>query len=98
MQKRKLAQRPSLPEGTKLITCPLPVNKEQGSELQRRNKLFQMNPDGKSSVCILHEFVQHVERVQPKYEFQELENASTPYSATVVINNMQYGTGFGSSM
>ena len=99
MQQRKLAQRPSLPEGTKLITCPLPVNKEQGPEVQGRNmrKEFVMNPAGKSSVCILHEFVQHAERVQPKYVFQELENANTPYSATVIINSMQYGTGFGSS-
>jgi hypothetical protein len=31
-----------------------------------------MNPAGKSFVCILHEFVQHAERVQPKYTFQEL--------------------------
>lgn len=73
-----------------------------------------MNPAGKSSVCILHEFVQHAERVQPKYVFKELgknnkflipfnfqsfipENASTPYSATVLINGMEYGKGFGSS-
>lgn len=74
-----------------------------------------MNPAGKSSVCILHEFVQHAERVQPKYIFKELgnlryssistliivfhklENASMPYSATVIINNMEYGVGFGSS-
>lgn len=99
MQQRKQAQRPSLPEGTKLITCPLPVNKEQGPETPGRNmrKEFVMNPAGKSSVCILHEFVQHAERVQPKYVFQELENANTPYSATVIINDMQYGTGYGSS-
>ena len=99
MQQIKLAQRPSLPEGTKLITCPMPVSKEQGPEMQGRNmrKEFVMNPAGKSSVCILHEFVQHAEKVQPKYVFQELENANTPYSATVIINNMHYGTGFGSS-
>jgi len=35
---------------------------------------FVMNPAGKSFVCILHEFVQHAERVQPKYTFQELGN------------------------
>ena len=98
LQLRKMAQRPSLPEGTKLITCPMPKNKES-SDTPGRNlrKEFVMNPAGKSSVCILHEFVQHTERVQPKYDFKELENASTPYSATVVINNMQYGIGYGSS-
>lgn len=35
-----------------------------------------MNPAGKSSVCILHEFVQHAERVQPKYVFKELGKTS----------------------
>ena len=56
-----------------------------------------MNPQGKSSVCILHEYVQHALRQQPTYQFKELENAATPYSATVMINALQYGTGFGSS-
>lgn len=60
-------------------------------------KEYIMNPQGKSSVCILHEYVQHALRKQPSYIFRELENAATPYSATVVINNMQYGTGYGSS-
>lgn len=56
-----------------------------------------MNPAGKSVVCILHEFVQHTGRTQPKYKFQELENVAKPYSATVIINDMQYGIGYGSS-
>ena len=63
---------------------------------------FVMNPAGKSKICILHEFIQHTERVQPKYEFHDLENASTPYSATVIIrdkdgNDIKYGTGYGAS-
>ncbi len=56
-----------------------------------------MNPAGKSVVCILHEFVQHTGRTQPRYQFQELENVAKPYSATVIINEMQYGVGYGSS-
>ncbi|CAG2160726.1 unnamed protein product [Oppiella nova] len=98
-QLRKLQQRPSLPDGTKLITCPLPKTPNNGESTAGRNyrKEFVMNPAGKSFVCILHEFVQHAERVQPKYTFQELENASQPYSATVIINGMEYGKGFGSS-
>jgi len=56
-----------------------------------------MNPQGKSSVCILHEYVQHALRLQPTYKFVELENAATPYAATVFINLIQYGTGYGSS-
>nr|CAH0110452.1 unnamed protein product [Daphnia galeata] len=56
-----------------------------------------MNPAGKSYVCILHEYVQHALKKQPAYTFKEIENAATPYSATVLINGMQYGTGVGSS-
>lgn len=68
-----------------------------GETGNKANKEYIMNPQGKSSVCILHEYVQHALRKQPTYVFRELENAATPYSATVVINNMQYGTGYGSS-
>ncbi|CAG5089245.1 Similar to ZNF235: Zinc finger protein 235 (Homo sapiens) [Cotesia congregata] len=56
-----------------------------------------MNPSGKSFVCILHEYVQHALKKQPTYKFKELENAATPYSAIVCINDMEYGVGFGSS-
>ncbi|KAI1293581.1 Microprocessor complex subunit DGCR8 [Halotydeus destructor] len=98
MQERKVKNRPSLPEGTKLITCPLPPVSTESTESGNNNrKEFVMNPAGKSSVCILHEFVQHAMRVQPQYRFQELENASVPYSATVMINGMAHGVGYGSS-
>lgn len=56
-----------------------------------------MNPNGKSYVCVLHEYVQHALKKQPTYEFKELENVATPYSATVSINELKYGTGFGTS-
>lgn len=56
-----------------------------------------MNPNGKSYVCILHEYVQHALKKQPTYKFTELENAVTPYAATVSINDMQYGIGHGTS-
>jgi microprocessor complex subunit DGCR8 len=56
-----------------------------------------MNPNGKSYVCILHEYVQHALKKQPTYEFKELENSATPYSATVSINNLKYGVGYGGS-
>lgn len=31
-----------------------------------------MNPKGKSYVCILHEYVQHALKKQPKYVFKEV--------------------------
>uniref|UniRef100_T1J2M6 DRBM domain-containing protein n=1 Tax=Strigamia maritima TaxID=126957 RepID=T1J2M6_STRMM len=94
----KQLQRPTLPASTKLITCPLPVqpDKDEAAPTKPRRE-FTMNPNGKSHVCILHEYVQHAMRLQPKYIFNELENANQPYGATVIISDMRYGTGYGSS-
>ncbi|XP_039440363.1 microprocessor complex subunit DGCR8 [Culex pipiens pallens] len=94
----KNLQRPTLPDGTKLITFPvLHTEGEKGHAHARPKKEWIMNPNGKSYVCILHEYVQHALRKQPSYEFKELENAATPYSATVSINELKYGTGYGTS-
>ncbi|XP_054710415.1 microprocessor complex subunit DGCR8-like [Uloborus diversus] len=94
----KLKHRPTLPDSTKLITCPLPNAPDKSVLLGNASKReFIMNPCGKSPVCILHEYIQHTLRVQPKYIFKELENASTPYGAVVIINDMEYGFGYGSS-
>lgn len=87
---REQRQRPSLPNDTKLITCS-----SSGNGTSRKE--FVMNPAGKSSVCILHEFVQHKEKVQPRYVYKELENAVTPYKATAEINSVPYGVGYGKS-
>lgn len=87
-------QRPTLPDGTKLISFPI-QNIDQSNTRQRREWI--MNPNGKSYVCVLHEYVQHALKKQPTYEFKELENVATPYSATVSINELKYGTGFGTS-
>jgi microprocessor complex subunit DGCR8 len=99
----KHLQRPTLPDGTKLITFPVlsaevaDPNSTTPSSQQRPKKEWVMNPNGKSFVCILHEYVQHAWKKQPSYEFKELENSATPYSATVSINNLKYGTGYGTS-
>ena len=58
---------------------------------------FVLNPTGKSEICILHEYVQHALRMQPRYIYKELENSQTPYSATVMIDEVAYGTGYASS-
>lgn len=89
----KNLQRPVLPDGTKLITFPI-LDKANNT---RTRKEWIMNPNGKSYVCILHEYVQHALKKQPVYEFKELENAATPYSATVIIDGLQYGIGLGTS-
>lgn len=97
----KHLQRPTLPEGTKLITFPVlsvevhDTNSTNPSTQSRPKKEWVMNPNGKSFVCILHEYVQHAWKKHPSYEFKELENSATPYLATVSINNLKYGTGYG---
>lgn len=97
----KHLQRPTLPEGTKLITFPVlsaevqDMNSSNPTTQSRPKKEWVMNPNGKSFVCILHEYVQHAWKKQPSYEFKELENSATPYLATVSINNLKYGTGYG---
>ncbi|KAH8312359.1 hypothetical protein KR044_010411 [Drosophila immigrans] len=94
----KNIQRPTLPDGTKLIKFPiLAPSGTEGSTNPRGRKEWIMNPNGKSFVCILHEYVQHALKTQPTYEFKELQNAATPYSATVSVNNLKYGTGYGTS-
>ncbi|XP_062122954.1 microprocessor complex subunit DGCR8 [Drosophila sulfurigaster albostrigata] len=94
----KNIQRPTLPDGTKLIKFPIlaPSGTESATN-PRGRKEWIMNPNGKSFVCILHEYVQHALKTQPTYEFKELQNAATPYSATVSVNNLKYGTGYGTS-
>lgn len=65
----KNLQRPSLPEGTKLISFPIHNNDGQNQN-SRHGREWIMNPNGKSFVCILHEYVQHALKKQPTYEFK----------------------------
>ncbi|XP_051922943.1 microprocessor complex subunit DGCR8 [Hippocampus zosterae] len=89
--KRKQAEceRPILPANQKLITLSVqdaPTKKE-----------FVINPNGKSEVCILHEYMQRVLKVRPVYNFFECENPSEPFGACVIIDGVTYGTGTASS-
>ncbi|XP_027851045.2 microprocessor complex subunit DGCR8-like [Aphis gossypii] len=88
-------ERPSLPDSTKLISFP--VQTEDQDKRCNRRREWIMNPNGKSYVSILHEYLQQALKTQPWYEFKELENTETPYSATVVLNDVQYGVGVGNS-
>ncbi|NXE36541.1 DGCR8 protein, partial [Ptilorrhoa leucosticta] len=89
--KRKQAEseRPILPANQKLITLSVqdaPIKKE-----------FVINPNGKSEVCILHEYMQRVLKVRPVYNFFECENPSEPFGASVIIDGVTYGAGTASS-
>ncbi|XP_050539800.1 microprocessor complex subunit DGCR8-like [Daktulosphaira vitifoliae] len=91
----KTKERPSLPDSTKLISFPLQT--EDNDKRCSRRREWIMNPNGKSYVSILHEYLQQALKTQPWYEFKELDNLETPYSATVVLNDVQYGVGIGNS-
>ncbi|XP_077378647.1 microprocessor complex subunit DGCR8 [Festucalex cinctus] len=88
--KRKQAEseRPILPANQKLITL---------SVQDAPKKEFVINPNGKSEVCILHEYMQRVLKVRPVYSFFECENPSEPFGASVIIDGVTYGTGTASS-
>ncbi|KAL4083446.1 hypothetical protein QTP88_028762 [Uroleucon formosanum] len=88
-------ERPSLPDSTKLISFPLQT--EDYDERYNRRREWILNPNGKSYVSILHEYLQQALKTQPWYEYKELESTETLYSATVVLNDVQYGVGLGNS-
>ncbi|CAK1541387.1 unnamed protein product [Leptosia nina] len=90
---RKALQYPTLPEGTKLIT--IPNNGQENGGKGKRDWVMNMN--GRCYLSVFHEYVYRALHKQPVYEFTQLENAATPYQATVYIGEMQYGVGFGSS-
>jgi microprocessor complex subunit DGCR8 len=104
---KELINRPTLPEGTKIITIPaLELSNISGADgdtalnqkvVKKTKKKWIINPVGKSTVCLLHEYVQQSLKTQPYYSFTELDNAATPYAATVRINELEYGRGTGSS-
>ncbi|KAM9392201.1 microprocessor complex subunit DGCR8 isoform 2-T2 [Pholidichthys leucotaenia] len=82
--KRKQAEseRPILPANQKLITLSVqdaPTKKE-----------FVINPNGKSEVCILHEYMQRILKVRPVYNFFDCENPSEPFGASVIIEGVTY--------
>ncbi|KAI1716726.1 microprocessor complex subunit DGCR8 [Ditylenchus destructor] len=77
--------RPTLPGDVKLITVP---SFDHASKPQQRG--FYLNPRGKTSVNILHEFVQKVLKCTVKYVPSETRSSATPYHCVarlVVMNN-----------
>ncbi|KAL3080827.1 hypothetical protein niasHS_014932 [Heterodera schachtii] len=66
--------RPSLPSSVKLITVPA---LEADSKPHQRT--FYLNPQGKTSVSILHEFVQKVLKCTVRYFFNETRSSATPF-------------------
>lgn len=83
------------PFSDKLITFPIVKKNEEGKIIS--SKKWIINPRGKSYVAILHEYLQQSLKTQPVYTFSEVDNARTPYAATVIVNGDEYGSGVGMS-
>ena len=92
---RKNRRHKLAPEGMKLLSLTPKETAEEGMAFKKRK--WMMNPKGKSSICILHEYVQYILKAQPEYVFKEMDNSSSPYAAAVYIDSMEYATGYGSS-
>uniref|UniRef100_A0A914WSQ8 WW domain-containing protein n=1 Tax=Plectus sambesii TaxID=2011161 RepID=A0A914WSQ8_9BILA len=75
--------RPSLPTNVKLITVP-----SLDKNTKPQQKAFFLNPQGKTSVGILHEYVQKVLKSTIKYTFVETRNASEPYGCTAKLKSI----------
>jgi len=102
--------RPALPDGTKIISIPVfeleqddpNAAGDQNNPLRQKivkksKKDWVLNPAGKSTVCILHEYLQHSVKKAPEYKYEEMESSATPYAAVVVINGIEHGRGMGGS-
>ncbi|TMS32828.1 hypothetical protein L596_000629 [Steinernema carpocapsae] len=72
--------RPVLPSDVKLITIP---SLDQNGKPQRKN--FLMNPQGKTSVSVLHEYVQKVVKSTIRYHYEETRSSSNPYIAIAYL-------------
>ena len=98
---------PALPDGTTVITIPslelssLPGTQGESAINQRvekrRRKEWIFHPAGKSSVALLHEYLQQSLKTQPDYQFTQLDNSEAPFEATVWIYGLEYGRGTGST-
>lgn len=85
----KTLEKPSLPDGLKLITIPVLEmqkhdEKRQESAFNRKitkktKKEWILNPKGKSFVCILHEYLQQSIKKPPDYKYSEIDSPVTPY-------------------
>ena len=55
--------------------------------IKKSKKEWLLNPNGKSTVCILHEYIQHSLKKQPTYVFEEVESSATPYRSVSTQGN-----------
>uniref|UniRef100_A0A0X3Q7S9 DRBM domain-containing protein n=1 Tax=Schistocephalus solidus TaxID=70667 RepID=A0A0X3Q7S9_SCHSO len=78
-----------------LIRYQVPVTEGCATRRQPRERVI--NPAGKSTVCILHEYCQNVMRKPPTYRTAIQETDKSPYRVSVLINDVVYAVGCGAS-
>ena len=88
IQNNEKSRRPALPNGTKIISIPVVELEQEDPNVENplRQKIIRkskkdwvLNPAGKSTVCILHEYLQHSIKKAPIYKFDEMDSSATPY-------------------
>ena len=94
IQNNEKSRRPALPNGTKIISIPV-VELEQEDPnvenplrqkvIRKSKKDWVLNPAGKSTVCILHEYLQHSIKKAPIYKFDEMDSSATPYRYVMIL-------------
>ncbi|KAK0425775.1 hypothetical protein QR680_009378 [Steinernema hermaphroditum] len=80
------ASRPALPSDIQLITSPA---LDQSGRPQKKS--FMMNPQGKTSVSVLHEYVQKVVKSKIRYQYEETRSSSNPFVAMAFLKLGQVG-------
>ena len=68
----------------------------QGKNVKSNEKVA-INPAGKSARSLLHEYCLKVLNVKPEYSTTESGVAKTPFSATVFVDGLKYGSGMAAS-
>ncbi|KAI6210712.1 Microprocessor complex subunit DGCR8/PASHA [Aphelenchoides besseyi] len=81
------SDRPGLPADTKLITVPA-LNDAAKPSFQT----MTLNPVGKSSVALLHDFVQKILKNYVLYDIIEISNIATPYRCVARLGKLNTST------
>ena len=68
----------------------------QGTNPSKKERVV-INPAGKSARSLLHEYCMKVMRVKPEYVTGESNVPKTPFLATVLVDNLKYGSGMAAS-
>lgn len=71
--------------------------KPSSVQFEDRHQEWIIKPSEESPITNLDIYLQRSLKTQPQYEYTEISNKETPYSATVILKDIKYGVGLGNS-